>query len=103
MRDFFQESRDVTLHDLLKYFKEKETGFTFGNPSTANVLGDGVTLSGSGSDAQYELYTCPTTGWRYFYATLPISLLDSDDADDSGAGLQPRFLIEDKVFELFRL
>jgi hypothetical protein len=102
MRDFFQESRDVTLHDLLKYFKEKETGFTFGNPSTANVLGDGVTLSGSGSDAQYELYTCPTTGWRYFYATLPISLLDSDDADDSGAGLQPRFLIEDKVFELFR-
>ncbi len=32
MRDFFQESRDVTLHDLLKYFMEKEHGFTFGNP-----------------------------------------------------------------------
>jgi hypothetical protein len=102
MRDFFQESRDVTLHDLLKYFKSKEHSFTFGNPSTANVSGDGVTLSGSGSDIQYELYTCPTTGWRYFYATLPISLLDSDDADDSGVGLQPRFLIEDRVFELFR-
>ena len=46
--------------------------------------------------------TCPTTGWKYFYAILPVELVDSDDDQDHQFGLQPRFLILDKVFDLFR-
>ena len=46
--------------------------------------------------------TCERTGWKYFYATLPVSLLNSDDDESHQFGLQPRFLILDKVFELYR-
>lgn len=41
-------------------------------------------------------------GLEIFYATLPVSLLNSDDDDDREVGLQPRFLIEDKVFDMYR-
>ena len=50
----------------------------------------------------HTLYKCPTTGWHYFYATLDVSLIDSDDEVDESVGLQPRYLIKDKVFSLFR-
>jgi hypothetical protein len=33
---------------------------------------------------------------------LPVELLDSDDDDDEKWGLQPRYLIFDKVFDLYR-
>ena len=49
-----------------------------------------------------KLSRCPVTGWRYFYATLPIDLIDSDDEQEDSIGLQPRYLIFDKVFGLFR-
>ena len=50
----------------------------------------------------HTLYKCPTTGWHYFYATLDVLLIDSDDEVDESVGLQPRYLIKDKVFSLFR-
>src|SRR5206468_2922833 len=50
----------------------------------------------------YSLYQAPATGWKYFYATLPIELLDSDDEEDHKIGLQPRYLIFDKVFDMYR-
>jgi len=56
----------------------------------------------SGKERSYALYTCPTTGWKYLYATLPIDLLNSDDEEDEKIGLQPRYLIFDKVFDLYR-
>ena len=49
----------------------------------------------------HTLYPCPITTWHYFYATLDVSLLDSDDEADDSIGLQPRYLIKDKVFSLF--
>ncbi len=102
MQEFFSQQRDGTLHDLLAYFKQKDPAFNFGTPVVVSVSSDSITVSSAGLDSSYVLHKCPTTGWRYFYATLPIAILDSDDADDSGAGLQPRFLIEEKMFELFR-
>ena len=43
------------------------------------------------------------TGWKYFYATLPVELIEQRMTNkDHQFGLQPRFLIFDKVFELFR-
>jgi hypothetical protein len=67
----------------------------------ANETGE-VRLDAGNSTYTYDLYTCPATGWKYFYATLPVGLLDSDDDEDHKVGLQPRFLIADKVFDLFR-
>ncbi len=101
MQEFFAASRDVTLHDLLLYFAKNDK-LIFGQNCSTAAKAQKIHLSSSGSDITYELYKCPTTGWEYFYATLPISLLDSDDTDDAGMGLQPRFLIEEKMFELFR-
>jgi len=48
------------------------------------------------------LHKCPTTGWHYFYVTLPVEIINSDDTDSAGVGLQPRYLIFDKVFDLYR-
>jgi uroporphyrinogen-III synthase len=42
------------------------------------------------------------TKWRYFYATLDVALIDSHDDPDHSIGLQPRYLIPERVFELFR-
>ena len=42
------------------------------------------------------------TGWKYFYCILPIDVLDSDDEEDGNMGLQPRYLILDKMFKMFR-
>jgi hypothetical protein len=51
---------------------------------------------------KYRVETCPTTGWKYFYAILPVELLDSDDDTDSELGFQPRYLSFDNVFGLYR-
>lgn len=50
----------------------------------------------------FQSQKCPLTGWDYFYGILPISILDSDDEDEKSIGLQPRYLILDKIFDLFR-
>ena len=33
-----------------------------------------------------------------FYAILPVEVINSDDDEDGEIGLQPRYLIQDKVF-----
>lgn len=45
---------------------------------------------------QYPLDTCPTTGWRYFYATVPVKHLRNDKE------LQPRALREGSMWGLYR-
>lgn len=64
--------------------------------------GKATTIESASGTLRCELNTCPTTGWQYFYATLPVTLIDSDDDQDQKIGLQPRYLIFDKVFELYR-
>lgn len=64
--------------------------------------GDGIEIETPTKQLEYALYKSPATGWKYFYATLPIDLLDSDDATDHNMGLQPRYLIFDKVFNMYR-
>lgn len=44
----------------------------------------------------------PLTHWKYFYGKLPVSILGSDDDNGQTYGLQPRYLMADKVFDLFR-
>lgn len=102
LQEFFRGGDSLTLKDLLRYLKESGDIGGFGDVVSVTVEGDKVRLESGSSSESLALYECPTTGWQYFYATLNVSLLDSDDDDDQKMGLQPRYLIQDKVFELFR-
>ncbi len=101
-QQFFATGGTLTLGDLLKYLADSKDIPSFGNPVTLTEVDESVKLESIAGTEQCRLYSCPTTGWKYFYATLPIELLDSDDDKDDAIGLQPRYLIPDRVFELFR-
>jgi hypothetical protein len=88
----------LTLKDLLKYLQEHGDIPSYGQSMAAHPSGEYMAIEWASGKSNHSLYECPTTGWRYFYATLPIVLLDSDDDEDHHIGLQPRFLIMDKVF-----
>jgi hypothetical protein len=100
--EFFGQGDGLTLRHLLDFLKGKRDIGDYGGAVSTHVDGKEITLQGPSGSLTYDLYTCPTTNWQYFYATLPIEILDSDDKDEEKVGLQPRYLIQDKVFNLFR-
>lgn len=102
LEGFFNIGTRLTLKDLLEYLREKGDVRTFGESIAVKPVGKTVHLSNHSYDQTFELQQCPLTGWDYFYANLPISILNSDDDVDGHSGLQPRYLIYDKVFEMFR-
>ncbi|MEP7247416.1 MAG: hypothetical protein ABI885_27545 [Gammaproteobacteria bacterium] len=99
---FFGGGDALTLKDLLKYLEEKRAIERFGEPVAVTKHSDSVTIDSPSGKTSHVCYRCPTTGWDYFYAVLPVELIDSDDDEDHKIGLQPRYLISEKVFELFR-
>jgi hypothetical protein len=100
---FFENGDALTLKDLLQNLRSDSDIQSYGEPVSATPMDKTIRIEDSrGRQQHYALYTCPTTGWRYFYATLPVDLLDSDDEENHKVGLQPRYLIFEKVFELFR-
>jgi len=103
--DFFAHGDAVTLKHLLAYLKKSGDIKAYGESVVVTEANDSETVRLDAGKATFShaLYRCPTTGWKYFYATLAVELLDSDDDDeDQKLGLQPRFLIPEKVFELYR-
>jgi len=102
LREFFSEAEALTLKHLLIHLKTKGDISNYGQPVIVHDNGQIVTIDSGNAHYEHTVYTCPTTGWKYFYTTLPVTLLNSDDDDDGEVGLQPRFLIEDKVFEMYR-
>lgn len=101
--DFFKLGNTLTLKDELEYLKKNKEITSFGNiVSIVNQENDNITLEVENSKISFKLYACPTTSWKYFYATLPINVINSDDDEEHEIGLQPRFLIKDKVFNLYR-
>lgn len=102
LREFFNAGDAQTLKDLLQYLQRHGDVKDFGRRVVVGRDGDHIILETPHARFTYTLYKAPTTGWKYFYATLPIELLDSDDEEDHKIGLQPRYLIFDKVFELYR-
>lgn len=99
---FFSHGDSLTLKHLLAYLKKSGDIVGYGESVIVNEMEGTVRLDTAHGTLTHTLYTCPTTGWKYFYATLPVALFDSDDDEDHKIGLQPRFLISDKVFELYR-
>jgi len=103
LETFFEGGDTQTLHHLLDFLRREGSLDEFGQAASITSADGMVTIeSAYGEPITTPLYTCPTTGWPYFYATLPVALLDSDDDRDDQRGLQPRYLIFGKVFELYR-
>lgn len=103
LEEFFSRGDTLTLKHLLEYLKKSSDIQDFGQSVTITESNGHAELETiTGKKTPYALYQCPTTGWKYFYATLPLDLLNSDDEEDDKIGLQPRYLIFDKVFELYR-
>lgn len=103
LEEFFGRGDTLTLKHLLDYLKKAGDVMDFGQTVHVTEHDGRVEIqTPSGIIHSYVLYQCPATHWKYFYATLPVELLNSDDEADDTIGLQPRYLIFDKVFEMFR-
>jgi len=57
---------------------------------------DTVTVYFEDGRRTFSLYTCPVTGWQYFYALVPIQYLKND------TDLQPRALRQESMWGLYR-
>lgn len=103
MDEFFEKGETLTLKDELIFLKSKKEITNYGNPvQIISENDEHIEIELNSKRQRFTLYECPTTGWKYFYGTLPIDALDSDDDEDNEIGLQPRYLIFNKVFDLFR-
>lgn len=102
LNEFFDTGPKLTLGDLLKFMEKNQDIACFGKQVVIDRNGNEIRLEYNSKRTVSNLYTCPVTNWEYFYATLPIDVIDSDDSSDSSLGLQPRYLISDKLFEMFR-
>jgi hypothetical protein len=102
LEEFFSTGDKLTLKQLLGYMKKIGDIGGFGESISIQKNDGSVAIESAHFRQTTRCYQCPTTGWNYFYATLPVSLIDSDDDDDDQVGLQPRYLIMEKVFDLFR-
>lgn len=102
LEQFFSQGDSLTLKHLLEYLRREKDVSDYGQKVSVYTDNGKVSIETGRKQFTYDLYECPITSWKYFYATLPVEILDSDDEADDKAGLQPRFLIQEKVFELFR-
>lgn len=102
LQEFFGTGDKLTLKHLLTYLKAKKDITDYGLPVVVKAADGVVTVESAKKTSTHPAYTCPATGWQYFYATIDVDLLDSDDDQDEKIGLQPRYLILDKVFDLYR-
>ena len=102
IQEFFGKGDKLTLGHLLRYLHSKGAIPNYGLPVAVQEHNNSVRIESSKIFRDFAAYVCPITGWKYFYATLPVDLIDSDDDKDQKDGLQPRYLIFDKVFNLYR-
>lgn len=102
LEEFFGKGQALTLKDELKYFKESKMISNFGQSCFSETTGNQIELEIDDKTTVHQVFTCPTTDWKYFYALIPVEAINSDDDEDGEIGLQPRYLILDKVFNLYR-
>jgi len=102
LSEFFATGDKLTLLHLLGHLKSMGEITRFGEPVAIKEAGNQVIIEAADKSYTQTVYECPTTGWKYFYATLDVDVLDSDDDEEHEAGLQPRYLITNTVFELSR-
>jgi hypothetical protein len=88
---FFEDGAPKYLNDLITHRCQK-----CGQVVRFQCTDGTITLYDDGPAQVYPLHQCPTTKWRYFYATLPVCHLGNDTE------LQPRALREASVWSLYR-
>jgi len=102
MNEFFNLGNALTLKNELEFFKNKQYINDFGQTVYFTKNETDIEVEINNIKTSFKLYKCPTTKWEYFYATLPVEVINSDDDEEGEIGLQPRYLIQDKVFNLYR-
>ncbi|MCK5855356.1 MAG: HNH endonuclease [Sulfurovaceae bacterium] len=102
LEEFFSKGQALTLKDELEYFTHNKMITGFGESCYSTITDETVELEVTDKKLNYQLFTCPTTNWKYFYALIPVEAINSDDDEDGEIGLQPRYLILEKVFNLYR-
>jgi hypothetical protein len=102
LKEFFSQGDGLTLRHLLDYLQKTKDLKSFGQPVAVHQQNGDELIEAGAQKFTCPVHKCPATGWQYFYATLPIEILNSDDEDEQKIGLQPRYLIYDKVFGLYR-
>ena len=102
MEEFFSQGQALTLRHELEYLANKNEISGFGQNIVLTPQENQILVEINNVNRPYALHKCPTTGWEYFYGSIPVEYIDSDDDVDHEVGLQPRYLIFDKVFNLFR-
>lgn len=90
----FRKSDGVRLDDVLAYVVGKDG---YGKALQWEQLGNHIKLYWEGEQPEtLPLYQCPVTGFKYFYALVPVRHLKND------AELQPRPLEPSRMWELYR-
>lgn len=87
----FFEGEPKYLDDVIKYKKG-----SFGEKFNYERDDNKITFYFKDVKHNYPIHKCPTTGWDYLYATLPIEYLKNDKE------LQPRAIREASMWSLYR-
>src|SRR6185312_9569695 len=94
---FFDHDAPRRLDDLLAFkLSTAEFGYRI---NVDNQVGDQLNLHYLNPDRAPQtcpVFTCPATGMRYFYTSVPIEYISNDNE------LQPRPLEQKRVWELYR-
>ncbi len=93
LRSFFEGSKKRRLDDLL-LTRVGEKGY--GQSLTSEIKNGSIKLYFNTGPEIVPLYTCPSTGERYFYALIPVAHVKND------GDLQPRALEPERLWELYR-
>lgn len=88
---FFEGGEPKYLDDLI-HFKRGRSGLKI----THEIRDNMIILYFENSGHEYPLHSCLATGWKYFYATLPVENIENDKE------LQPRPLREASLWGLYR-
>lgn len=88
---FFEGGEPKFLDDLIRYKRGR-----CGERLTHEIKGKQISLYFGDARHDYPLHACPTTAWKYFYATLPVEFVGNDSS------LQPRPLREASLWGLYR-
>jgi len=93
LSSFFDDGSAKYLDDIIL-----AKGHRFGQLLQHEINSDeeSVTLYFDGGKKTFSLYTCPVTGWQYFYALIPVQYLKND------RDLQPRALRQQSMWGLYR-
>jgi len=89
--NFFGDGEPKYLDDLIR-----EKRGHCGDKLVYEIEGETIRVYLKNSNYKFPLYVCPTTGWNYFYANIPVEFIENDK------DLQPRAIRKNSLWNLYR-